>query len=182
MVTATLLRRLIRCRQEGVHLVLLQICDQRAGGFFHGNVLQFTAPLEMLRAVQTDETRQRVYSAKSLVSRRHAAFSFFFQFKQKGAYPLTRQVSDFEAVNGFTGLSCGKGQKQPKRVAVAFLRIGSQVAFSDQILHQEPANPGTQQIWINHGRPPLWRIVQNACQLPPAVPGSCSGTPEWLGY
>jgi hypothetical protein len=44
----------------------------------------------MFRAVQTDETRQRVYSGKALVSRRYAAFSVFLEFQQKRAHSLAR--------------------------------------------------------------------------------------------
>ena len=163
MIAVALVRRLIRCRQEHIHFLFFQVGNERAGGFLDGDVLQFAAPLDMFRAVQTDETRQRVYSGESLVSRRHTAFSFFFQFEQERAYSFTRQVDDFQAVNGFAGLSRRIGQKHPKGVTVAFLRVGSKIAFADQIFHQESTNPGAQQIGISHGRPPSWRIVQSDC-------------------
>src|SRR5262245_27093780 len=77
MVPASLVRRLVRCTQQGIHFRFLEVCNRRSGRSLKRNVAELPTPLYVLGAVQGDKASQRADRGQPLVTGGHCAFAGF---------------------------------------------------------------------------------------------------------
>src|ERR1700738_4992638 len=109
---------------------------------------------------------------QALVARHARAVPVPFQMVQELPHDRWGDVGNDHLVDGDAGTLACKWQEQCQRVAVARLRVAGKIAFTDQVLKEEAANPWTKQILVNHDglrSPRTWR---SADWLPEANPGS----------
>src|SRR2546427_4962157 len=83
MISAPLIRRLVRRTQQRIHFRFLQVCNRRSGRSLQRNVAELIAPLYVFRAVQRDKASQRPDRGQSLVTGGHCAFPGFLQMPKK---------------------------------------------------------------------------------------------------
>ena len=91
------------------------------------------------------------------------------------------EILDGHAIDGALSLLAGKRQQKRQGVAVADLRVPSQIAFCHQMLEEEPPNPWPQKRLILHDRPPS-RTGRSADWPTARVPASSGGNAESIGY
>src|SRR6516164_1153763 len=111
---------------------------------------------------------------KTLITAGDAAFSFLFNVPQEGTQQVSIDVGDEQLVHFLMCLRSSEDHEQPDCVAIALLRIASQIPLADEVLHQEAPDPRTQGRAIIHGGL-LPRSPGSGDWLPSATPASLSG-------
>src|SRR5260370_32767027 len=105
-------------------------------------------------------------SGKSLIAGGTGALSISFQVIKELTHDRGGKILDGHPVDRDAGTFAREWQQQCQRVAVAGLRVSSQIAFADQVLKKEAADPLPQQVSIIHGYLHNLRTGQSADWLP----------------
>ena len=82
----------------------------------------------MFWAVLADERRQRVHRCQPLVTRRDRTLSHFFDMPQEPLYEIGAYIFDEKLIRSFAQGRARECDEQPQGVAVAVLRVMSEVA------------------------------------------------------
>jgi hypothetical protein len=182
-VVATPLRgATVGCREQGIHLRLVEVGNWSLSGSFEGNRPKLSAPFDTLGTTLADEMGQHMDHGQSLVARRHAAAARLLQALKELSHTFSADVIEVELINRFMDFAGDEGDKEGQRIAVAALRVACQVAFAHQMLKEKAPDPGAELRRVTHGTPPERRTARSAAMLPAATPASSSGRLEWQRY
>ncbi len=111
------------------------------GRFLEWNCSYFTAPGEMFRTAIGYENSESMNRCEALVVRVGATVSNLLQIGQELAHQSGRDLGDLDLVYLSLQLLSRKRDEQAKRIAIAALRVGSQVALVDQVLQKKTPYP-----------------------------------------
>ena len=163
--------------QQRIQFVLFQVPDQWAGDFLRRDGLNLPAPFQVFRAVLTDETRQGVDRRETLISRGGPTAASFLQILKERSGAGWRNILHAEPLDPSVGSASDERQKLLQRIPVACLRIAGEIPFGNEVLQQEPADPGAKQIGVRHGDTPFRHSARSAGWPHEEARASCSGTP-----
>src|ERR1700755_296042 len=95
----------------------------------------------MFRAAIGYENSQSMNGCEALVVRVGATVPNFLQIRQKPAHQGGRDLGDYELVHFSLQLLGSKRDEQAERIAIAALRVTSQVTLTDQVLQKKTPYP-----------------------------------------
>ena len=119
---------LVWSSQECIDSTPCKISDRLIPGLFERHSVNVGAPRQMFRAVLTDERRQRVHRCQALVAGRDRTLPRFFDVPQEPLYEIGAYVFDEKFIRSFAQGRARECDEQPQGVAIAVLRITSEVA------------------------------------------------------
>jgi hypothetical protein len=114
--------------EECIDSAPFKISDRLVPAPFERHSVNVGAPGQMFQAVLTDERRQRVYRCQPLVAGRDRTLSRFFDVPQEPLYEISAYVFDEKFVRSFAQGRARECDEQPQGVAIAVLRVTSEVA------------------------------------------------------
>ena len=116
-----------------------------------------TAPFDMGRVAAADEAREGPDRSQSLIAGRDGATSIRLEMGKELPHASGRDVRYRKPVYGLAHLPADEGQQQPEGVAVALAGVPGQIAFGDDVLGEEPAEPRAED--CGSGMPTSRRIA-----------------------
>ena len=96
--------------------------------------------------------RQRMDGCEALVACGYAAPAGFLQMLQKLPDVFGRKMIYFKLIHGFVHLASDERDEQCQGIAIALLRISSQIAFANQMLEEETPHPRPEP-GLSHNAP-----------------------------
>jgi hypothetical protein len=113
------------------------------GGLFEGNATDISAPGDMLGTVRGDEAGQRADGSQALIARGCRTMAHLLDMTQKTEDVRCADLLHRQLVKGLVALASDERQEKTQRIAVAQLRLTREIAFADEVLEEEAADPGT---------------------------------------
>ncbi len=126
----------------------------------------------MFGTVLSHKAGQGADGGQALIARGTCAPALLLDILQEGAYALGADLLHGQLVKGLMTLAGDERQQEPQRIAVAQLRLTRKIAFNDEVLKEETADPGAQQSGVIHDPPPAGRSVQSDDSPHEAIPAS----------
>src|SRR3972149_985554 len=179
VVPAALVSAKVGPAQQRIQFVCLQVAHKWMRPFLRCDALNLTAPFQVFWAMRADESYQRMDRRKTLISRGDPTAATFFQILKESSGACWRDVFHVELVDPSVSDASNKRQELLQRIPIALLRIAGEIPLANEILQQKPADPGAQQIGVNHGIAPSRHSARNAGWLRAEGQASCSGTPAY---
>jgi hypothetical protein len=143
VVPTTLSRAAVGRFQQRIQFILFQVPDQWAGGLLRRDGLNLPAPFQVFWTVLTDESGQRTDGRETLVSRGDSATARFLQILEKSSGSGWRNIFHPKQLDPSMGGASDEWQKLLQCVPITLLRIAGEIPLRNEVLQQEPADPGT---------------------------------------
>ncbi len=138
-----------RC-QHRLHLRPGQPSNRRRHRSLRRDSPDVTAPFDMSRIAAADEARERAYGRQSLIAGPGRATSIRLEMSEELQHPSGRDVRYHKPVHGLAHLPADEGQQQAEGVAIALAGVPSEIAFGNDVLAQEPAEPRAEGCEVRH--------------------------------
>ena len=145
---------MVGCCEQSLDLRLLQGLDAGHRGTAYGDGSHAGGVLDQFRGAARDEAEQRAQGGQALVAGSYGVAATLFEVAQEAACEVGINLFDGDLSGVGAVLLEQEAEQQQNGLAVTCLGAGAEVAFLDNVLEQEAADEGSEQVSAGHGVSP----------------------------